>query len=434
MAKIYYIVNTGATNKDGRHPINLRICDRTKTKTFKTGFYASPDEWDKETNRFRQGKGIKKFSVQRRVDGGVKDYDNITANDELGEMAKRAQSILEDFSRAKTDWSMEMFTQRFEVKRTDNKFMEYARKMVVEERLVKLGKFKSAQIVEAALHDLEIFDQNVGTKDIKDIDKKYLAEYIAFCENRGNKPNTISVRIRAIRRILNLAMEDGVGSAQTYPFGGKNGLEIPTNTTAKRFLSMDSLRKIASTKMENPATETARHLFLFSFYCRGMNHVDMAALTSKNLDKVMLKGGTMGTVIRYRRSKTSEDFEILVTPAIQNELDWFQLNDKPFGDYLLPIIQIELTPEHREDYLQQRRKRWNKQLKTIAKSIGIPEADLGVSSYWARHSFAMAMLEKKESIDHISQALGHADVKTTKVYLASFSTEDMAKYTEIDLG
>ena len=43
-------------------------------------------------------------------------------------------------------------------------------------------------------------------------------------------------------------------------------------------------------------------------------------------------------------------------------------------------------------------------------------------------------MEKKESIDHISQALGHADVKTTKVYLASFSTEDMAKYTEIDLG
>ena len=432
MAKVYFIINLGATNKDGRHPINLRVCDRSKVKSFTTGFYSLSEDWDKSANRFKQGSGVKSFNVIRRQADGFKQYTNKEANTELALIESRAQGILDEFNKNGVDWSMEMFAQRFEVKRIDNKFLEYARTKVIEERLVKLGKFKSAQIMEAALHDLELFDPNIARLEIKDIDKKFLSEYVSFCEKRGNQPNTISVRIRSIRRILNLAIEDKVGSAQTYPFG-KNGVKIPANKTAKRFLTMDSLRKVAATTMENPATESARHLFLFSFYCRGINYKDMAALTAKNIDSVILESGKTAKVIRYRRSKTSEDFEIIVTPAIQRELDWFEQNDRPFGNYLLPIVKIELTPEKREDYLQQRRKRWNRQLRTIARTIGIPEADMGISAYWARHSFAMAMLGKGESIDHISQALGHQDIKTTKVYLKSFSSEQMAQFTAIDL-
>ena len=450
MAKTYFIINTGRTNAEGRSPINLRICDKTKVKTYATGFTATADEWDGKG--FKQGKGVKKFSVMRREEGGVKEYSNAEANAELVKFKDKADEILRQFEKAKTDWSMAMFDAEFKVKRTDGLFFEYAQKEVIERRYLALGKYKRAKVTEDALRDLERFyTLELGKKKdglaIKDIDKDFIERYIANCYSsegvtldgepkKASTPNTVGIRLREIRRILNLAMEDGVGSAQTYPFGGRNGVEIPKNKTAKRFLSMDSLKKIASARMEDKAKETARHLFLLSFHLRGMNYKDMAELRKKNIKMEQVEDGELKKVLRYRRSKTKEDFVIVITPRIQAELDWFNENTETIGDYLLPIFRLEPSPEGREEYLQQRRKRWNRQLKAIAKDLELPEEmqGKGVSAYWSRHSFAMAMRHKGESIEKISQALGHADVETTKTYLESFGKMEMAKATDIDLG
>ena len=79
MAQTYFIINTGRTNAEGRSPINLRICDKTKVKTYATGFSARPgtkdedgnwksnDEWDFKAGRFVQKQGKKKFSVPASV-------------------------------------------------------------------------------------------------------------------------------------------------------------------------------------------------------------------------------------------------------------------------------------------------------------------------------------------------------------------------------
>lgn len=483
MAKSFFVINISRTNAEGRSPINLRICDRTTVKTYATGFYADPGtqktvkdengkekkiwnsdkDWDHDNHCFRHGKGVKKFSVLRREEGGVKEYSNTDANAELSAFKKKADKILKKYDEDQVDWSMAMFDSEFRVKRTDGLFFEYAQKEVIERRYLALGKYKRAKVTEDALHDLERFyTLELGKKKdglaIKDIDKDFIDSYIANCYSNGvaenpdekprkgttldgkprkaSTPNTVGIRLREIRRILNLAMEDGVGSAQTYPFGGRNGVEIPKNKTAKRFLSMDSLRKIASARMEDKAKETARHLFLLSFHLRGMNYKDMAELRKKNIKMEQVEDGELKKVLRYRRSKTKEDFVIVITPRIQAELDWFNENTETIGDYLLPIFRLEPSPEGREEYLQQRRKRWNRQLKAIAKDLELPEEmqGKGVSAYWSRHSFAMAMRHKGESIEKISQALGHADVETTKTYLASFGKMEMAKATDIDLG
>ena len=445
MAKTYFIINTGRTNAEGRSPINLRICDKTKVKTFATGFYARPgtkdkdgkwesnDEWDFETGRFVQKQGKQKFSVMRREEGGVKEYTNAEANIELGKFKDKADEILRQFEKAKTDWSMGMFEQEFKNKRTDNNFLAYAKSRV--KTYQDNGQWNTASILEASLNDLETFDKGLARMDIKDIDKAFVNRYIAKCVSRGDKPNTISIRLRAIRAVLNYAIQDKVGSRAQYPFGA-DGVKIPSERQTKttNFVPTAWMAKMASTPMANPTMEEARHLFLFSFFAAGMNYADMAKITTKNLGWVMMEDGTSAQVIQYTRSKTHKVIQVFVTDNVRRELDWFRDNCALVGDHLLPIINgKEPAADKWTEYVHQRRKRFNGQIQKVAQALEFPEALQDIGSYTARHSFAMALRHQGVADAIITETLGHEDPRTTRNYFDRFGKVEMKKATDIDI-
>ena len=97
-----------------------------------------------------------------------------------------------------------------------------------------------------------------------------------------------------------------------------------------------------------------------------------------------------------------------------------------------PLSQAVL--DKLDEYLKQSRRRFNRNLKLLAKELGLPESQQDISIYTARHSFAMTLQNKGKSVEIISQALGHQSVETTKHYLAKFSTTKMAEETDIDLS
>jgi site-specific recombinase XerD len=98
---------------------------------------------------------------------------------------------------------------------------------------------------------------------------------------------------------------------------------------------------------------------------------------------------------------------------------------------LLPIItNHKLTGEKLTNHINQRRKRLNKHLRTIAGNLKFPTGLLNISSYFARHSYATTMLRNGVQIEKISQALGHQNIKTTQIYLESFEIDEMTKLNE----
>jgi integrase/recombinase XerD len=62
----------------------------------------------------------------------------------------------------------------------------------------------------------------------------------------------------------------------------------------------------------------------------------------------------------------------------------------------------------------------NKHLNKVTTKQGITKH---VTTYFARHSFATVLKRSGESIDLISESLGHASHKTTVNYLDSFEDE-----------
>ncbi|MBL0136837.1 MAG: hypothetical protein IPP79_24100 [Chitinophagaceae bacterium] len=79
--------------------------------------------------------------------------------------------------------------------------------------------------------------------------------------------------------------------------------------TDKRAISKDEIERIVCLKLKDENLILARNLFLFSFYCRGMNFTDMANLKWKDINQHK---------ITYNRQKTKELFKFeLLPPAIK---------------------------------------------------------------------------------------------------------------------
>lgn len=430
---------------DGRYPILICLSDRGKRAYFATGFSATEKEFEvtKEGGRFIQGKGIKKFFVERKEeDGSMKVYTNKDANDKLAALESKAKSILRGYNEKHISWGFDQFRSDFVNAPKRESFSSFA-KDIIEKEYESRGRFKSAAVAREAIHSLELYDPKFETRAFQDIGVRYLSSYIDHCRRKGNSDCTLKIRLGEIRRLFNIAIREKTITRDLYPFssGKEDGkIRIPRTVPTKtdQYLTLDSMRKLAKATFDNFVLERARHLFLFSYYCRGMNWKDMALLTKASFYlKTVTDETTRQTmqvkVMEYRRSKTRGEFEIQVTANIQRELDWFEHNTTTFGEYTLPIIRLIVSPEDLDAYLSQIRKRCNRSLREIAKKLDFPESEQNITIYTARHSFAMTLQTAEKPIEIISQALGHQSVETTKHYLAKFSTTKMALETNIDL-
>lgn len=444
MATIRSILKS-TKDADGRYPILLCVSDRGKRAYFSTGFSATEKEFEvtKQGGRFIQGKGIRKFMVERKDESGVLEtFSNMEANNKLAGLETRAKNIIQKYNDEHISWGFEQFRADFTNAPKRELFLSYAEE-VMEKEYRANGQFQKASIMEDAIQSLKNYDGQLAKKAFQDITPKYLEGYVSFCRNKGNGNGTISIRLREIRRIFNLAIGEKVIKPELYPFssGKEDGkVRLPKVELSKtdQYLTEESLKAIAKTVMDDPILERTRHLFLFSFYCRGINWKDMSLLTKSSfrlatvIDETTKKSKEV-TMLQYRRSKTKGAFDILVTANIQRELDWFKENTVLYGDYVLPIISLQVKPEQLDEYLKQRRKRFNRSLRALAKKLNLPESQQNITIYTARHSFAMTLQTAEKPIEIISQALGHQSVETTKHYLAKFSTTKMAEETDINL-
>lgn len=444
MTKIRTILKS-TPRADGMRQVLLLVSDRGQRAYFSTGFFARPQDFDetKDAGRFIQGKGIKTFDVERKEDGGgIQVYTNKTANDKLSELEKRANDILKKYNEEHIEWGFDQFRSDFINAPKRMLFYSFAKDMI-EKEYRSHGQYGKADIAENTLKSLLEYDPLLQKRSFQDVGIGYLNDYIAHCRGKKQVDGTISIRLREIRRMFNIAIRDKVISQDLYPFSsGKEDrkVKIPKTELTKtdQYLPVESMKIIAQANIEDPILDRTRHLFLFSYYCRGINWRDMALLSKDNFYKVTVtdettKKSKQVTMMQYKRAKTRGEFDIQVTSNIQRELDWFRENTPLFEDYVLPIVGVKVEPLKFNEYIHQIRKRFNRSLKALAKELGLPESQQNISIYSARHSFAMTLQDKGKSVEIISQALGHQSVETTKHYLQKFSTTRMAEETDIDL-
>jgi len=371
----------------GKYPVYLRITKDRKTIFFRTPYTSSEKEWDE-----KQGKFTKHAS------------DYLSKNRLLLKFIDRATNIVTNLEQNKSDYTLSDIerTLRIETNPVGKAIYPFWEEIISEQKLA--GRTGNARFHSDTLISVKKFSK--GKELIfHQITPEFLEKYESWLRSRGGTDGGIGVKMRSIRSVFNSAIKRGRIKEDLYPFKFYKVSKLK-GKGIKKALKLEDIQKVAQLDLsEYPTLIDTRNYFIFSFYTRGMNFADMAALKWSDISDDR---------IYYTRSKTKRNFQIKILPPVQEILNYYKGRSTP-TDYVFPILLEQgMTFSHLENRKRKVLKRYNKRLKEIASLCGI---DKPLSSYVARHSYANSLKQKGISTDIISESMGHQNIAITQAYL-----------------
>ena len=138
----------------------------------------------------------------------------------------------------------------------------------------KTGRTRSAETCLTALNSFKRFRKHADL-GYDEVTSDLVQRYESYLKEQGLCRNTSSFYIRQFRTCYNLAVEQGL-TADRHPF---RHVYTGVDKTAKRALRQEDMSRIYRMDLSGlPQAAFARDIFMFSFFTRGMSFVDMAYL------------------------------------------------------------------------------------------------------------------------------------------------------------
>ncbi|WP_418508931.1 tyrosine-type recombinase/integrase [Corallibacter sp.] len=379
--------------KNGQYPIIIKAIKDRKIKIISLGFTCSDNEWNEKRSEFK------------------KNHENyIQRNALLNQYKSKASKIIDDFKSEGIDFTLNQFEERFrgDHKRNNASVFDFFDYKV--DQLNEAGRTGSAKAYKDTGDAVFKFYPRKNLK-FQEIDVSFLDSFEAHLRSRGNIDGGIAVRMRQLRALYNDAISKNLVDESFYPFK-KYKISKLKGKGIKRALTRSEIQKIYEFDInKHPHLLHSRNYFVFSYFTRGMNFVDMMNLTWDNIHN---------DTITYIRSKTKGRFSIKILEPVAEILSYYSTLN-PNTNYVFPILLKEnLTPTQIQYRKAKTLKRFNKDLKEIAKLVGI---DKKLTSYVARHSFATNLKQLGVSTDIISESMGHQNINITNTYLKEFDSD-----------
>lgn len=410
--------DTRREKKNGKYPVKLRVTYNRQQR-----YYPYPAAYDLSEVEFesimypKKGEpGKPKKLTYTNTNGDIVAFSD--THEELVEVRKTANEIIKSLG---SKFSFTLFENRFLTPKSTSKDLFKLLK-VRAEKLRLEEQISTAVLTECTLNSFQLFHEK---KDLQldEIDVPFLNKYEKWMIHKDNSKTTIGMYVRTIRTIFNDAIGDGKIPVELYPFASKKnkkGYKIPTGRNVKKALPISEVAAIYKYKPENENEARAKDLWLMTYLCNGANMKDLALLKFKDID---------GDMIRFERAKTIRSNigePVLISFALTQDIKriinkWGNKEVSP-NTYIFPILNNKSSAEDQYKLVSYAVKNTNKHIKAIGKKLGIKTT---ITTYVARHSFSTIIRNSGKSIEFISEALGHSNIKTTQNYLAGF--EDGAK-------
>lgn len=390
------IILRNKQNKDGLYPIVLRIIKDRKIKLISLPIRCKMEHW----NGYELHKDHPNCSVHNRI---------------ILKKKGEAMKIRDDFELEGEDYTLNQFEEKFRGK----KMRDVNVKGFWEEKrndLVIAGRTGTARSHRDGINSLFKFCNN--NLNFRDITPNFLDKYVTYLRSRNNNDGGIVVKMRTIRALFNDAIKKGIVKKEHYPFEIFKVSQFKSEGI-KKALTRNDIEKIENLDITKyPDLIDAKNYFVFSYYTRGMNFVDMMKMKWKDIQ---------AGKIYYIRSKTKKPFVIGILDPVNEILEYYKLQNR-ITSYVFPLLLKEqLSPIQIENRKANTLNIYNKKLKEIAEILKI---ESNITSYTARHSFATNMKFAGVSTDIISQTLGHRDLSITQTYLKKFENEDLDNATK----
>lgn len=282
--------------------------------------------------------------------------------------------------------------------------------LFMEEVITSLEESNRLRTAESYASTLRSLKRFTGHNDIplRDVTAAFTTRFESFLKSCGVTRNTSSFYMRILRAVFNRAVNmEIVEPPLKSPFA-------PVYTgiakTTKRALSRNVISKIKRLILPR-SLSFSRDMFLFSFYARGMSFVDMAYLRKSDFHDGL---------ITYRRRKTGQKITMRVEKELYEIMARYPAS--PASEYLLPIVTRGGVAGRRQ-YLCKSHI-INRNLKQVGALAG---TSMPLTMYMARHSWATIARNLRIPVSVISDALGHDNEATTRIYLATMSSSVIDK-------
>lgn len=398
MASIRIILRNKAT-KEGMFPIVMRIVKNRKSKLISLGLDCLKKDWDEENNQFK------------------KTHPNqLQRNRLLLKHKDRALKIIDEFLMDEIDFTLDQFEEKFRgIEPNKMTVLEFWNEIISD--LTKSGKVGNAKALNETKKSLFNFHKKNNLM-FKEITPAFLEKYEVYLRENNNTDGGVAFKMRELRSIYNRAIKKNVIDEKYYPFKTYKVSKLKVGNI-KKALTREEVKLIENfDDAKHPHLAEAKRIFLFSYYCRGMNYFDIMMLKWSNIS---------GDRIIYIRSKTKGKFNISILKPVKEILDFYK-NTLSATDYVFPILLSEnLTAIQIQNRKHKKLQRFNSDLKKIAEIVGI---DKPLSSYVARHSYATNLKQLGVSTDIVSQSMGHTNVAITTAYLKDFEDDVIDKENE----
>lgn len=352
---------------NGKFPLKFKVARKDKAIYISTGYELKEEDWDAKNEK------VKNLPDKRLINIKLgKRLSDI--NDKVIEL--QAEGKLRYFSNKK----LSLYLSNEEDKK---EYENHLFKTQMSDFLSKKDSEGTIKLYIATENRMKAFC-DYDTLRVEDIDIEWLDNFCEFLKKENTK-NTIAVRLRNIRAIINFARKKGL--IKEYVF---NMYSIKMEETKKRSLTVEELRKLHDVKLTSIRSKH-RDMFFLIFYLMGINVKDLSELQKIENGRII-----------YRRAKTGTLYNIKVEPEA------FEIIEKYKGkEHLIKQFDRDAS------YLSFDQST-NRVLGKICKEIGIPE----VTTYWARHTFATIAYEIGISMDVIADCLGHkSGHRITSIYV-----------------
>lgn len=397
MARAKIVLFTSKQLKNGEHPVSIRVTHDRKLKYYSTGLNALKNQWS--------SKDFFKRSVP--------DYK--AKNDFLIKKEMMATRLILDIESEDEEFDFLEFDNRFVGSNKSERVLDFYDEVI--RKLVEEGKLRNANVYRYCKTYFEKFDNCKGYT-FKNFKLKDLTEFDHYLRSR-TKLSTLTIHniLRTLRSVVNKAIAAGKVSKTKYVFENFK-IKTPEESTHKA-LNKAQMDVFKAYKGEY---ESSKSFFLFSYYCQGINHKDMALIKWSNIDS--------SNILTYKRSKTGQLIAIKISDKLWELIDFFN-KERMVGtdEYLLPILEKDVheTPQEIQSRLVSHISYLNKALKKIAMECGLPN---WLSIGKARHSYATVLDESNVPRGLIGDAMGHRNSEVTKRYFGRRSTVEISRANE----
>ncbi|MCC8088032.1 MAG: site-specific integrase [Rikenellaceae bacterium] len=394
-----------STRKNGTQSVKLVVYFGGVKNRYSLKYHLTPEQWDKMNGDRLRDEDLKEVRKQINLQKG------------------KAEKIVEALG---SDFDFADFESRFlgklpkEVKDFTDVYKIFESYISDLRTAQRIG---NANAYETAMKSFKAFAPSLKCKRITPV---FLEGYEKYMLDKGRTTTTVGMYMRALRTILNIAKDKEIITAKEYPFGSKpkKKYEIPEGRNIKKALKREELQQIRDDADMSDEARYARDIWLFSFYCNGMNMADICQLRYRDVQDGFIH------FLRSKTKRTQKDktpIEVYLSePARKIIEEWGSKPEDP-NKYIFPAINDAMTAEEKHTANKNFTRSVNQYMETLSNKLELP---VKVTTYMARHTYATLLKHMGTSIEEISESLGHSNIKTTKNYLASFPQEKKRETAE----